>query len=292
MALACVCLTVLAYRMYDTWATRELKPRTLEELLALPDESLARVDIARMNLLCATGLPHAENIDVEKYLATLDDWAKVIKKAEAKYLPAFYRNPAKYENSLSKFKAIYLVLAFKEDLKCGYNMELVRSGVMDDRTSSKFAEDSRDSFLHGFIERGKGSCASIPVLAVALGRKCGYPLYLVSSKGHLFFRWDDGKERFNVEAAIRGTDIFPDEYYHTYPFTITETDWRHEKFLKSFTPIEELSGFMFTRGVCFESHGRFMEAEKAFVPYLRGFPESRFIRGYIAEVKRRMSYAK
>ena len=292
VALACVCLSFLAYRTHHTWTTRELKPRTLEELLALPDESLARVDIARMNLLCATGLPHAENIDVEKYLSTLDDWAKVIKTAEEKYTPAFYRNPAKYENSLSKFKAIYLVLTFKEDLKCGYNMELVRSGVMDDRTSSKFAEDSRDSFLHGFIERRKGSCASLPVLAVALGRRCGYPLYLVSSKGHLFFRWDDGKERFNVEAAIRGTDIFPDEYYHTYPVTITETDWRYEKFLQSFSPIEELSGFMFTRGVCFEAHGRFREAEKAFTPYLRGFPESRFIRGYIAAAKQRMSHEK
>jgi len=289
VVLACLCSAVFTYRAYHTQATKELKPRTLEELLAIPDKDLGRVDIARMNLLCATGLPGAENIDVEKYLATIDQWAKVVKAAEEKYLPAFYRNPAKYENSLSKFKAIYLVLTFKEDLKCGYNMELVRSGVMADRTNSKFAEDSRDSFLHGFVERGKGSCASIPVLAVALGRRCGYPLYLVSSKGHAFFRWEDGKERFNVEAAIRGTDIHPDEHYHTYPFPITELDWRHERFLKNHTPVEEFSVFMFLRGVCFWAHNRFQEAEEAFTHYLRGFPESQFIRAYITECQWRMN---
>ena len=290
--MVCVCSAVFAVRVYHTRVTQELKPRTLEELLAIPDEDLGRVDIARMNLLCAQGLPGAENIDVGKYLATIDQWAKIIKVAEEKYLPAFYRNPDKYENSLSKFKAIYLVLTFKEDLKCGYNMKLVRSGAMFDYTNLKFHEDSRDAFLHGFVERGKGSCASLPVLAVALGRRCGYPLYLVASKGHAFFRWEDDKERFNVEAAIRGTDIHPDEYYHTYPFTITETDWRHEKFLQNHTPAEELSTFMFLRGVCFWAHNRFKEAEEAFTYYLRGFPESQFIWAYIAECQWRMNHEK
>ncbi|MCL2104323.1 MAG: hypothetical protein FWH21_04615 [Kiritimatiellaeota bacterium] len=129
-------------------------------------------------------------------------------------------------------------------------------------------------------------------LAVALGRRCGYPLYLVASKGHAFFRWEDDKERFNVEAAIRGTDIYPDEHYHTYPFTITETDWRHEKFLQNHTPVEELSTFMFLRGVCFWAHNRFKEAEEAFTYYLRGFPESQFIWAYIAECQWRMNHEK
>lgn len=73
----CVCLTVFAYRAHHIRVTSELKPQTLEELLAIPDKDLGRVDIARMNLLCATGLPGAENIDVEKYLATLDEWTRV-----------------------------------------------------------------------------------------------------------------------------------------------------------------------------------------------------------------------
>ena len=93
-----------------------VEPHTLSELLDLREDKLVRVDIARMNLLCATGLPNSENIKLEEYLQTLDRWAEVIKKAEEKYLPNFYRNPAKYENSLSKFKAITLVLTIQEDL--------------------------------------------------------------------------------------------------------------------------------------------------------------------------------
>lgn len=81
-------------------------------------------------------LPNSENIRLNDHLQTLDRWAEVVKKAEEKYLPTFYRNPAQYENSLSKFKAITLVLTFKEDLKCGYNMELVRSGAMQDWKSN------------------------------------------------------------------------------------------------------------------------------------------------------------
>src|SRR5207249_1131644 len=47
-------------------------PKSLAELLGLPQIDLASVDIARMNLLCAQGLPGAENLDVETSLATLE----------------------------------------------------------------------------------------------------------------------------------------------------------------------------------------------------------------------------
>jgi len=288
LVVACVCLITFAPR---TPKTNELKPRTLEELLALPDESLAKVDIARMNLLCATGLPHAENIDVDKYLATLDEWAKIIWEDNEKRAVAYYRNPAKYENSLSKFKAVNMVLVIQQQLRCGYNMELIRSGAMQDYTSLRFNEDSRDIFIHGLVERQKGSCASLPVLVVALGRRCGYPLYLVSAKGHPFVRWEDDKERFNIEAAMRGTDIYPDEHYHDWPFPTDEEERAKEKFLKTHTPVEELCMFMHVRGSCLHSHNRFREAEEAYTVYLRGFPESRFIHGFIAEVQRKARWA-
>jgi hypothetical protein len=42
------------------------------------------------------------------------------------------------------------------------------------------------------------------VLYVAIGRRLGYPLKLVECKGHLFVRWEDAKERFNIEGTSRG----------------------------------------------------------------------------------------
>jgi len=289
VVLACICSAVFAYRAYHTQATRELKPRTLEELLFIPDKHLGRVDIARMNLLCATGLPGAENIDVEKYLATIDQWAKVVKAEEKKYLPVFYENRVKYEYSQAKFKAVYLGLTIQQVLKCRYNMELVNSGIEKDWASLRFHEDSRDTFIHGFVERKKGTCSSIPVLLVALGRRCGYPLYLVASKGHLFVRWEDDKDRFNFDAATQGVNIHSDEYFHTYPFPITESDWKHEKLLKNLSPVEELSEFMNTRGLCFAAHGKLKEAVDAYTLYFRGFPESRLVQRNIDNAKRRMN---
>jgi len=287
--LACACLVAILSFTSSSSAPKdeELKPRTLEELLALSDEDLGRVNIARMNLLCAVGLPHAENMDVERYLATLDKWADIIKTEEKKHRPAFERNPARFDNSLSKFKAIYLVLTIQEDLQCGYNMELVNSGVMQDVRSLRFFEDSRDLFLHGMVEQRKGSCSSLPVLAVALGRRCGYPLYLVPAKGHLFFRWDDGKESFNIESAGRGADIFPDNRYRSWPHPFTEEERINEKFLQSLTPVETLSLFMRMRGSCLHANDRFEEAEKANIVALRGFPHSQQLRGHIVNIRMR-----
>ena len=53
------------------WQQKKV-PKTYEELLAWPIDRLDQLDIARMNLLCATGLPGAEDLDVEEALETID----------------------------------------------------------------------------------------------------------------------------------------------------------------------------------------------------------------------------
>ncbi|MCK9304752.1 MAG: transglutaminase-like domain-containing protein [Bacteroidales bacterium] len=269
------------------WRHAAVEPQTLSELLDLPEDKLARVDIARMNLLCATGLPNSENIRLNDHLQTLDRWAEVAKKAEEKYLPTYYQNPAKFENSLSKFKAITLALTIQEDLKCKYNIELVRSGVMQDMRRTKFFSDSRDLFVHGLIERRTGTCSSLPVLIIILGRRCGYPLYLVTSKGHLFCRWQDSHETFNIEAASRGVNIFPDSHYRTFPYPFTNREMNNEKYLKTLTSFEELGVFMNTRGLCLQEHNLFRQAVEAYGVSLRGFSNSELTRTYIDNAKRR-----
>ncbi len=281
--LSACCIALIAYQRSHA----PLAPGTLQELLALSDKDLGRVDIARMNLLSAAGLSNAGSNNVEQSLATIDVWAEAAKKAERKYLPNYYKAPSKYENSLAKFKAVTLALTVKEDLKCGYNMELVHSGVMKDMGSTRFFRDSRDLFIHGFLERGTGTCASVPVLLVALGRRCGYPLYLVSGKGHLFCRWEGKDEVFNIEASMQGVDIYPDSYYRTFPHPFTEAEREDEKYLKSHTPVEELGLFMNTRGNCLKENGMPWEAADAYVVSLRGFPKSKLTRAYINNAQRR-----
>ena len=262
-----------------------LRPTSFAELIALPEAELAKVDIALMNLLCAEGLPGAENLDVQADLKMLDQWAEAVQTAEREYSPQYFKNPDRYDRSYSKFKAVNLALTLKQDLGCGYNMDLVTSGAMADIRSTRFYRDSKDIFLHGFTERRKGSCASLPVLTVAVGRRCGYPLVLVTSKGHLFCRWDDGKEQFNLETAAQGVDSKPDSYYRQWPHPFDQEEAQVEKYLKSLNPSEELGVMAQTRAACLQENQRLGEAAQAYEVALRSFPESKLLKAYLSRVK-------
>jgi hypothetical protein len=104
----------------------------------------------------------------------------------------------------------------------------------------------------------------LPVLYVAVGRELGYPLKLVTTRGHLFVRWEGKGERFNVEATARGLLTHPDEYYRHWPFEVTREEERAEGYLKSLSPAEELAVFLSIRGMCLREHGRYGEAAEAF----------------------------
>ena len=149
----------------------ELKPLTPRDLLEIPVENLDRVDVGRMNIICARNVTKSEVLDTAKLVAKLDEWASIAKRLEQKYLPAFEKNAARYDNSLAKFKAVTLALTIQQDLKCGYNMDLITSGAMTDMRSLRFFRNPEDVFISGLLKRRKGTCSSIPVLFVAIGRR-------------------------------------------------------------------------------------------------------------------------
>ncbi|MBC2594873.1 hypothetical protein H5P28_11445 [Ruficoccus amylovorans] len=270
----------------ETAETPPVRPTSYEQLIALSDDDLAQVDVARMNLLCAEGLAGAEDLDVQAALWKLDRWARLAKASEEKYLPQFWANQARYDHSLAKFKAVNLALTIKEDLGCGYNLELVRSGVMSDVRSTRFFQNSKDLFLHGFLsEQQAGSCASLPVLMVALGRRLDYPVYLVACKGHLFCRWDDGKERFNIETAMQGVDSKPDSYYYRWPHPTNEAEAQAEGYLTNLTPRQELAVFAQLRAACLQENRDYAGAADAYEIALATFPDSSLIKQYLNRAK-------
>lgn len=286
IALGCaIVLGATAFGIH--FASKPSLPKTYAELTALSPEKLEQVDIALMNLLCAEGLLGAENLEIEECLAVLDQWAEVVKQSEQKYSGQFFQNRQKYDNSYAKFQAVNLGLTLKEDLKCGYNQSLVKSGAMEDIRSTRFFRNSSDLFLHGFIEKRTGSCSSLPVLMVAIGRRCGYPLYLVTCKGHLFCRWDNGKERFNIETACPGVDSKPDSYYMRWPHPTNIAEINREKFLKSLNHTEELAVFARLRASCLEENKRYREASEAYSFALPSFPESKYLKAYLSNANRR-----
>lgn len=214
-------------------------------------------DIAEINLLATKGLPGAENLDVEKTLKKLDLWAAWVKHETDRHFYKFKKAPGEYNNSEGYFRILMMVCTLQEDFKICYNKDpKMRAGpveiVPNDFT---FFGNSQDLFIHGLTENQyQGTCASLPVLYVAVGRRLGYPLKLVECKGHLFLRWEDEKERFNIEGTSRGLNCFPDQEYMEWPWPISKEELATGMYMKSLSPKREVAAFLELRSLCLKEN--------------------------------------
>lgn len=279
----------------------EREPKTLDELLALGPDELEQVDIARVNLLCATGMPGAENLDtpgIEHALATLDRWAERVRFETDRHLYRVHdpRYAEHYRGSEAYLRASFLLQVLQEDLGVKYDMTAVGN--------FSFA-DSRVAFIHGMIpgpgqditETQGGTCASLPVLYVAVGRRLGYPLKLVTTNGHIFVRWDGEdhpnpawRERFNIEGAGEGFASFEDDYYTTWPFPVTKHEIRVNRYLVSLTPQEEFAAFLTARGHVGEDNGQFAFAARSYENAYRYDPNRPAHRAWFMQAAARTDY--
>jgi hypothetical protein len=135
--------------------------------------------------------------------------------------------------------------------------------------------DSRDDLLHGLLTRKLGTCTSLPVLFVAIGRRQGWPLHLAVAKGHVLCQWvgEDGS-RINLEGACGGGgEMYDDDFYHRWPRRMTDDDIASGRYLRPLTPNEEFALFLETRGHCLMDNGRFDEAAGAYANAYRLAPE-------------------
>lgn len=130
-----------------------------------------------------------------------------------------------------------------------------------------------------------GTCSSIPVLYAALGRRLGYPLKLVTTKGHLFLRWESATERFNAEVTNQGLNRFEDHYYKRWPFEITDAEVQAEGYLESLSAAEELAVFLSIRGLCLMEAGRTRDAANAFAQAARHAPDVESYRSMSAQLQ-------
>ncbi len=230
-------------------------PRSFRDLLALSPDRLAGLDIARLNLLSAEGLPGSELLTIEQACAILELWARRVEHETSLQWHQFEQAPAEFHHSEAYFRALALVTVLQQD--CGVHY----------RTSagpSARPAASQDPFLHGLLRGAReGTCASMPVLYVAVGRRLGYPLKLVTAKGHLFARWEASGERWNLEATGQGLNCFPDTYYHDWPEPMTAAERGPGGYLESLDAAGEWAVFLSARGHALEVLGRQPEAHFA-----------------------------
>jgi hypothetical protein len=228
-----------------------------EQLLGLADAELRGLDIAETNLACAAGLPGAEALDVRVCLETLERWATLVRRETAALAWQFEASPAAFENSWANFRILIMVTVLQRNIGVRYNPTLI------DRAD--FFRDAKNLFLHGVIASKVGTCSSLPPLYAAIGRRLGYPLRLVSTRCHLFARWDDsGRERFNIECTSRGLNCYPVDHYRDWPVPLTEGEVESATFLRSKSPREELAEFLAARGHCCLDNGLHRQAVTAY----------------------------
>ena len=243
-------------------------PTSYYDLLAMSPDELAKIDVALMNLLCAKGLPGAEDLDIPAVLKQIDEWAnRCLPEIERHlYRAQDPRYADLFQGSENRVRIYLMVQVLQEDIGIRYN---------PDRIYTPDFGDARDIFIHGMLPGANGgTCASMPVLYTAVARRLGYPVKLVQAREHLFCRWDDGKERFNIEGAGDGLSFSPDEHYRTWPKPLNKADLASGVFLTSMTPQQELANFLHNRGTCLHANGNLVEARVAFAESLRLDPRS------------------
>lgn len=167
-------LAFLVFVSPNSFAADLTQPVTLKELLVLSPADLEKCDLARMNLLCAEGLPGSEDLKIDGTLTTLDSWAKHVKSETDRNFHHFQENPKEFNNSEGYYRALLLITVVQQDFNVHYNPAHITTPDAPEPDNTFFA-DSKDLFLHGLISpRAMGTCISMPVFYVAIGQRLGY----------------------------------------------------------------------------------------------------------------------
>jgi hypothetical protein len=265
-----------------------VQPKTLAELLALPPDRLEEVDIARIDLLCAEGLPGAEDLDVEKCIETLDGWARYVKTETDKNYHRFLEHPEKFKNSLGRFQMAAMAAVLSEDLRVQYNpqreRELFDNRFFTNRTvygeaERSFFSDSSDLFLNGILSPKRyGTCASLPYLYVAVGRRLGYPVSIAGAHMHSYVYYDEGDgKHFNVEATENRAFVTPSDESYKHPvWGAPSSPEYYEKrgLLRPLSNKEAMGHILAERAAVFRSAGQHDEEAKTWATAARYFPDT------------------
>jgi regulator of sirC expression with transglutaminase-like and TPR domain len=232
----------------------------------LANQETTMTDLAQTNLNLACGLPGSEALDVARYVRQLDEWARLVATKTERWLPMFNRSAAEFDNSLAKFQMMALVTVLQRDLGVRYDPAC--------QDGAYCALDPRTLFIHGLLDGHGGTCVTMPILYIAIGRRLGYPLHLVQAREHFFVRWEEpGGERFNIEATTLGFTPRDDEHFRHWPKPIRDEEVRLGLFLRNLSPREEVAAFFRERGQCWLDHLRTGPALEAFAEAARLAPQ-------------------
>ncbi len=251
----------------------------------MPPEQIDGVDIEVMDLLCAEGLRGSEDLNVQKCLDSMDSLAKLVEWETKRNFHRFQEHPEEYHGSLAYYRMGMLGTILSEDYGMRYNPDQEIPWLHGKRPKEEaIYADAKDIFIHGLLGGKRyGTCASMPVLYVAISRRLGYPVNLAATKYHLYARYEqeDGGH-LNVEGTENWGFTRPtDEEYRKGPFPSTDQQIRELGWLKPMTGGEMLAAFLFKRAGCLRSMKRHEEEAEAIRQASRYMPETLLARKII-----------
>jgi hypothetical protein len=258
------------------------QPHTLAELLALPPDQLEKVDIALINLLCAEGLRGSEELDLDYFTRTLDGWAAHVGSETKRNYQLFEEHPEKFRNSLAHFRMAMLATVLVQDLRIQYHPErekqLENGHILRREGERTFFADSKDVFIHGLLT-GKhyGTCASLPFLYVAIGRRLGYPVTLATTATHFYVRYEEGNgKHLNVEATEHRAFLTPsdDEYKNPWELRLGDEEVKGMVYLQPMSNKEILGHSLLTRSAVLRSMKQYDKQAEIWATAARYLPNT------------------
>src|SRR5262249_19759883 len=123
------------------------------DLVTLPEEDLARLDVAEVNLACAADFPDAPSPAViRECIDRLNHYAKCTADYTEKRMPEFRARPEVYDHSPGIFRIICMIAMLQQVYKVRYNPA---------KRSPEVPFDTADTFIHGALVGKGGTCASL-----------------------------------------------------------------------------------------------------------------------------------
>ena len=258
----------------------------LPRLSGMAEHELTQLDIAQVNRACGSGL--STELSAGNHPQELDRMADRTRSETERNLHRYTGKPDEFHNSPPFFRMLCLVTVLQQDFGVCYHPDRAKPNSEAVEPNETFYGDPTAVFLSGLMGPARvGTCASLPVLYVAVGRRLGYPMKLVATRNHLFVRWDDGTTHLNIEATSSGLVVFDDDYFRSWPFPISPEEELRERCMVSLSPREELGVFLSLRAHCLTAVGRFREAVEAQREMCLRFSSSQIHAGFLRELERK-----
>jgi len=168
--------------------------RELEKMLRGKDED---IDLALANWLIAADVPQFSDMTREAYFAALDAMTKHV-RAEMKRMQKVAEGRGQNPDDPDVRCGIFCNAIIK--LRFGYRGEFRGHDVSPARLTALYS-DASNVHLAGLLRTCQGSCVSMPLIYLVIGRRFGFPVYLVAIGKHYFIRWEEPGYRMNIETT-------------------------------------------------------------------------------------------